>query len=59
MTDTQKILDLAYAQIKEKLPDFSPADLNALIKTLHGVKKEEVLEAPSTNISSFLAKHKK
>lgn len=62
MKELDQLLDLAYDQVKERIADFSPADLNALIKNIHTVKREEAVIAPPTlkpvsNITDFLAKH--
>ena len=59
MTDPKHLLDLAYRQIAAKIGDFSPADLNALVKTLHAVKKDEEPEATTSSMGGFIAKHVK
>lgn len=56
------LLELAYEQVRDKIYDFSPGDLNALIKTIHTIKREEVEDAPKTTptsstVGSFIAKH--
>lgn len=59
MTDPKRLLDLAYSEITTKIGDFSPADLNALVKTLHAVKKDEEPEAITSSMGGFIAKHVK
>lgn len=59
MTDPQKLLEMAYARAATNLSEYSPADLNALIKILQGVKKEELDSRVPSTVSGFLAKHVK
>jgi hypothetical protein len=62
MKDLDDLLDLAYDQVRARIVDFTPADLNALIKNIHAVKREEPIAPPNlkpvADINSFLAKHK-
>ncbi len=37
----EQLLKLAISEATSKISDYTPADLNALIKTLLGAKKEE------------------
>jgi hypothetical protein len=57
MTTAQKLLELAYDQAQARIADFSPGDLNALIKTLSAIKKEEEPEKPAASLGGFIAKH--
>jgi predicted esterase YcpF (UPF0227 family) len=56
MTDPQKLLDMAYTRAAASLDEYSPNDLNALIKILQGIKKEDEKLVSST-VGGFLAKH--
>jgi hypothetical protein len=61
MKDLDQLLELAYDQVRARIEDFTPADLNALIKNIHTVKREEPVAPPTlkpvSNITDFLAKH--
>jgi hypothetical protein len=59
MTDPSQLLDLAYREIAAKIGDFSPADLNMLVKTLNAIKKDEEPAAVTSSMGGFIAKHVK
>lgn len=58
ITDPQHLLDLAYKQVAARIEEFSPGDLNALIKTLNAVKKEEEPAVKASTVGGFLARNK-
>ena len=59
MADPNHLLELAYREIAAKIGDFSPADLNALVKTLNAIKKDEEPVTVANSMGGFIAKHVK
>ena len=57
-TDPQQLLDLAYKQVAVRIEEFSPGDLNALIKTLNSIKKEDEPTVKASTVGGFLARNK-
>lgn len=52
-TRTKQLLDMAVEQAMSRLEEYTPADLNALIKALSTPEKPEV-ETPQKKLSGFI-----
>lgn len=52
---TKRLLDLALQEAENRISEYTPADLNALIKALSTVEKPEQ-EVPVKKLTGFLTK---
>ena len=57
-TTPAELLELVFSQMELRIADFTPADLNALAKTLISAKQQEsekeIVPRATSNVTSFL-----